>query len=182
MINWKYISLLDQSLSYINHLKEISTSIMRYRNTYRNYLTVSFQFVLGRFPINAELKNGKKITICDQTGLMSLSNAKNNEIITYDLKEDVWIIGLPNQHLLNSEESGTQGRAIKIYGGIENGEVLSMFLDDTYAFLPVKDKTVIDIGANICDSSIYFALCGATKVIAIEPLPKNFEIGKKILR
>jgi FkbM family methyltransferase len=179
MTNRKDISLLDESLSYINYLKDILTSTLRYRNTYRNYLTVSFQLVLGQFPIHAVLKNGEKITICDQTGIMALSNAKNHERITYDIEEDAWIIVLPAQHHLNREESGSQGKVIRIYGGRENGEVPSIFLDDAYAFLPVKGKTVIDVGANICDSSIYFALCGAKKIIAVEPLPKNFEIGKK---
>jgi len=37
--------------------------------------------------------------------------------------------------------------------------------------LNVKDRVVIDIGAYIGDSAIYFALKGARKVIAIEPHP-----------
>jgi hypothetical protein len=175
----KDISLFDESLSYICYLKEILSSSVQYRRIYRNYLTISFRLVLGQFPIQAILKNGEKITIWDQIGIISLSNAKNHEKITYDIDEDVWIIVLPTQRHLNREESGSQCRVIKIYGGRENGEVPSIFLNDSYSFLPVKGKTVIDIGANICDSSIYFALCGARKVIAVEPLPRNFEIGKK---
>jgi len=35
----------------------------------------------------------------------------------------------------------------------------------------LKGKDVIDIGANIGDSSIYFAVFGAKKVIGVEPLP-----------
>ena len=36
-----------------------------------------------------------------------------------------------------------------------------------------------DVGANIGDSSIYFALKGAKKVIALEPLPANYEMAVK---
>ena len=38
----------------------------------------------------------------------------------------------------------------------------------------VKDKVVVDVGAYIGDSAIYFALKGAKKVIAIEPHPQAF--------
>jgi len=39
----------------------------------------------------------------------------------------------------------------------------------------VKNNVVIDIGANIGDTSIYFALNGAKRVIAIEPSPYAFK-------
>jgi predicted RNA methylase len=52
-------------------------------------------------------------------------------------------------------------------------------LIDFYRFLRVEGKIVIDIGVNIADSSIYFALKGADKVIAIEPFPRNYETAKK---
>lgn len=48
-----------------------------------------------------------------------------------------------------------------------------------YENLPVAGKTVIDIGANIADSSIYFAVRGAKKVIGLEPFPKNYEMAKR---
>ena len=35
----------------------------------------------------------------------------------------------------------------------------------------LKGKDVVDIGANVGDSSIYFAVFGAKKVIGVEPLP-----------
>ncbi len=38
-----------------------------------------------------------------------------------------------------------------------------------YGVLDVSGKVVIDVGASIGDSAIYFALKGARKVIAIEP-------------
>jgi len=38
-----------------------------------------------------------------------------------------------------------------------------------YKSLSVKDKVVVDVGAFVGDSAIYFALKGAKRVIAIEP-------------
>lgn len=40
--------------------------------------------------------------------------------------------------------------------------------------IEVKDKEVVDIGANIADSAIYFVTRGAKRVIGIEPLPNIF--------
>ena len=54
-----------------------------------------------------------------------------------------------------------------------------VFLDESYSSLPVSGRIVVDIGANIGDSAIYFAIRGAKKVIAIEPFPANFEIAKR---
>jgi FkbM family methyltransferase len=71
-------------------------------------------------------------------------------------------------------ESGLQ-----FYNGISNGDLFNIFYEKDYDFLPVKNRVVIDIGANIADSSIYFAMTGAKKVIALEPFPKNFEIAQK---
>jgi FkbM family methyltransferase len=82
----------------------------------------------------------------------------------YDLKLDKIIL----------PESGLQ-----FYNGISNGDLFNIFYEKDYNFLPVKDRVVIDIGANIADSSIYFAMIGAKKVIALEPFPKNFEVAQK---
>ncbi len=102
----------------------------------------------------------------NRTGTISLSRLQNNKGIYYDKSNDIWTIPY-------------YGKEVKIQGGRDNGEVIPIYFDDIYSNLPVKGKTVIDVGANIGDSSIYFALLGAEKVISIEPLPKNFEIARK---
>jgi FkbM family methyltransferase len=71
------------------------------------------------------------------------------------------------------------GYPIRLYSATENGELIPIYRNRDYDFLDVKGKTVIDIGANIADSSIYFAFEGAAHVIALEPYFKNYEIAKK---
>jgi FkbM family methyltransferase len=44
-----------------------------------------------------------------------------------------------------------------------------------YNLLNVKNKIVIDVGAFVGDSAIYFALRGAKKIIAIEPHPQAYK-------
>lgn len=67
---------------------------------------------------------------------------------------------------------------IKLYGWYKSA-FTEIFFDESYSLLPVNGKTVVDIGANIGDSAIYFAIKGAKRIIAVEPFPKNFEIAKK---
>lgn len=54
------------------------------------------------------------------------------------------------------------------------GTILEIFDYSEYALLNVKGKDVVDVGAFIGDSAIYFALKGAKKVFAVEPHPGAF--------
>ncbi len=53
------------------------------------------------------------------------------------------------------------------------------FFSEQYSFNDIRGKDVVDIGANIGDSPIYFALNGAKSVYAYEPFPYIYEIAKK---
>jgi len=54
------------------------------------------------------------------------------------------------------------------------GSISDVFDFEEYEFLNVQNKSVLDIGAFIGDSSIYFILKGAKKVYAIEPHPDAY--------
>jgi len=49
-----------------------------------------------------------------------------------------------------------------------------VFIREDYKFLNVQNKSVLDIGAFVGDSPIYFILKGAKKVYAIEPHPDAY--------
>ena len=55
----------------------------------------------------------------------------------------------------------------------------AVFFKEEYKFLDIKDRDVIDIGMNIGDSSIYFSINGAKRVIGVEPYPYTFSIAEK---
>jgi len=61
------------------------------------------------------------------------------------------------------------------------GTVFQVFNEGDYEQLDVKGKVVIDVGAYIGDSAIYFALKGARKVVAVEPLLSNYRLMLKNL-
>jgi FkbM family methyltransferase len=57
-----------------------------------------------------------------------------------------------------------------LYGAIDE-----VFEEEDYKFLNVSNKNVLDIGAFVGDSPIYFILKGAKKVYAIEPHPEAYK-------
>ncbi|MFP3167289.1 MAG: FkbM family methyltransferase [Candidatus Nanopusillus sp.] len=55
------------------------------------------------------------------------------------------------------------------------GTILQIFEREDHKFLNVKDKNVLDIGAFVGDSAIYFILKGAKKVYSIKPHPESYK-------
>ncbi|MDE1856892.1 MAG: FkbM family methyltransferase [Candidatus Micrarchaeota archaeon] len=58
------------------------------------------------------------------------------------------------------------------------GEVYEQFVGGHYD-ADVRGKTVVDIGASIGDTAVYFALRGARMVYAFEPYPYSCSIAKR---
>lgn len=129
----------------------------------------------GDFPVEAILRNGKAITLLNPFHAYIITQLQRYKEISYDIPNDVVTISLKEL----SDEDSVKSLEVKLYGAVTNGEVVECFMDGAYDTLPVTGKTVIDIGSNIGDSSIYFALRGANKVIALEPFSKNYEMAKK---
>lgn len=143
-----------------------------YRKTFRNYLPVILNQLRNKFPLKVIFKNGKQSLMhsIDETALYALLSI--HEHMIYDEKSDMLTVSLPSEFNRPS---------VKLFGIIQNTDTILAFSnnDGTYEKLPLKNKTIVDIGACTGDTSIYFALKGAKKVIAIEPFPNNFKILKK---
>jgi len=56
--------------------------------------------------------------------------------------------------------------------------ISEVFVDEIYKFLEPRKRVVVNIGASIGDSAIYFALKGAKHVYAFEPYPYSYNIAK----
>lgn len=143
-----------------------------YRKTFNNYPSVIFNQTRSNFPLNAILKNNKLVIMnsIDETALFALLTDHKN--MNYDTKTDMLTVSLSSEFIYSS---------VKLFGIIQNTDTILTFSqnDGTYENLPLKDKIIVDIGACTGDTSIYFALKGAKRIIAVEPFPKNFEIMKK---
>lgn len=106
----------------------------------------------------------------DETSIHALLTKHHN--MTYDEKVDLLTVQLGSNFLFPS---------IRLFGIKQNTDTILAFSENTgtYENLSLKNKVIIDVGACTGDTSVYFALKGAKKVIAIEPFVKNFEILKK---
>ena len=157
----------NQYIKSYKHCVEDNIKIInRYRKLFKNYLSVIYMVKKNNYPIDCDLRSGEKIIINRHFEIMNLVLAKQYRI-SYDKDNDI-MFGFKK----SSEKE------IKLYGGEGAGDA-AIFLEGHYDSLPVNGKTVIDLGANIGDSAIYFTSRGAKKVVGIEPHPKNYEIAKK---
>jgi len=167
------ISLSEEFSSRIEGSASIIRIFLKYRRTYRNYFKVFFHVVKKKYPVKGILKNGNQVKLTSFFQSYNLAQFQDHkDIIDYDIMTDTVTV---SRHANTPTDPG---RKLKFQGGLHNGEVVNIFLEDVYRILPVKGKVVLDIGANIGDSSIYFALRGAGKVIAVEPFPDNHEMAR----
>ncbi len=57
------------------------------------------------------------------------------------------------------------------------------FIENQYEWLDAKNKVVVDIGANIGDTAIYFSkIKKARKVIAFEPYPYSYKLAEENIK
>jgi FkbM family methyltransferase len=173
----KNISMTEKISSRVNFIvKNKGAAFFVYYNLYRNYADILRCVVTKKFPVEAILRNGHHVTLNDYPELVALTHflfrAKNHpDEVAYNIEENKTdFLSLP--YLKDNSK-------VTLYGSITNSDAVGVFLDNLYEYLPVAGKTVIDIGANIADSSIYFAVRGAKKVIALEPFPENYEMAKR---
>ena len=104
----------------------------------------------------------------------------NRELITayscakYIMNNNIQFVSIENEVLFFTYKN----KRVKLVVG-KASDPCGVFFSEDYKFLNVKNKIVLDIGANIGDSSIYFALNEAKKVIAIEPYLFAYDLLKK---
>jgi FkbM family methyltransferase len=138
----------------------------------------------NQYPIKAILRSNNKnsdgITFYSPTvkELLLISYLNDHKGLDYDPINRQLTITLDNFPLGTFPHTGNRNKVI-LQGCGNNGDIISVFIENCYGFLPVVGKTVIDIGVNIGDSAIYFCLKGADRVIGFEPFPHNFEIARR---
>lgn len=149
---------------YVKSYWHILTPICRYRKTYKNYFSIIINILRNKYPFKGILRNGTQIILKNYYEVYLTSFGIMN---SYHIDNDIITISKKNSS------------SVQLHLDKTNGDVHGVFFDEVYRFLPVKGRVVIDIGANIGDSAIYFALQGAEKIITLEPYPRNHESAKK---
>ena len=123
-------------------------------------------------------KSDIHVVLLDGKELKFTSNYCTNYSLYYDHK--LGNILEYSENKIDYLEFLSNGKNVKLFGVREgNGDVFGVFINEDYKQLDFENEIVIDIGANIGDSAIYFALNGAKKVIALEPTPYSYDFAVK---
>ena len=149
-------------------------SIIDYKRIYKNWIRVGYYYKIKKSQlITIELRNEEKLTVPKELVnfiALLIKEGKYSMAIyrgfQFDLTSGIFTFPYDKKNV-----------RMEVYKNNKfNGEFAS-FLGD-YDFLqPIKDNTVIDIGMNIADSSIYFALNEASFVIGLEPYKYSYEMA-----
>ena len=115
----------------------------------------SLILIFGKFPWTIEYKDGHTFQSYDPWKFYDIRSKNNYQFEFY-----------------------FNGKKVMIKNA-ERGDVEGVFNARSYEWLPVKDKIVIDVGANIGDTAIFFALKGAKHVYAFEIVPSTFQLAKE---
>lgn len=154
----------------------------KYKKAYKNYFSVMLKLYITRkvwlkndnIDIKVILKDGMEITapsilvrkFADLSKYFADLNAyQNKNISNLSLsKEGISFRYINHPVVIDSDISS---------------DLVAVFFKEDYSFLNVAGCDVIDVGVNIGDSPIYFALNGARRVIGLEPYPYAFSYAEK---
>jgi FkbM family methyltransferase len=119
----------------------------------KNWFSASLKIIEGKYPFTLELKNGGTLVVRSWIDILHLAYPNIIEEIVEDTNSA--IVNFEGKKLVISEYN--------------RGELDTTFIREDYKQLNVSNKTVVDVGAGIGETCIYFALRGSRKVIGIEP-------------
>jgi len=162
------ISYSEKISGHIRYWKDFIEMTNSVKKTFQNANLILWNVFNNKLPFKAKLQNGKEIELRSFNALYLVSKVYKIGHITFDDDNDIVRIGFTDKK-----------RELIFHGGMNNGDLANIFVKNDYDFLKVEDKIIVDIGANIGDTAIYFAVKGAKKVIGLEPFHKNFEIAEK---
>lgn len=146
----------------VNKLLSVLGDFQKISKIYQSPFSIQYHLLSNKWPHVVRLKmNGKVLTIHSSAELFFIPAGLVG--FSYDEKRDV--LALQN--------------GVQLKSGVTNGDIIGVFVEENYNFLNVKNEMVIDVGANIADSAIWFAMKGARNVVAFEPYPLLFKIAKE---
>lgn len=134
-------------------VRKFARSVIDYKSAFENAVDIGIRVAIGRFPVRAICRSDGAALLCHDVDQLYMA-ARGFRFEVSD-----------SGHQMDFSFEGTRVKfVVPPYG-----DILGVFHRRDYARLEVNGAVVIDIGANIGDSSIYFAIKKAKRVIAVEP-------------
>ncbi|WP_230952265.1 FkbM family methyltransferase [Sulfolobus acidocaldarius] len=141
---------------YSPTIKRLIELLRQYKKTYKNWYSVMIDIFRSKDRVKCAFKYG--------------------EVIELTRLEAILLSGLDVKKLTDDEVTFSFLGKNLILRGWKDGFPGDAFND--YRKADVREKKVLDIGAAIGDSPIYFSLMGAKSVVAVEPDPKKVKYMK----
>jgi FkbM family methyltransferase len=146
--------------------REMLANLARYRRAYRNYWAVTFARVgIRKFPVTGRLRSGAAVNLTKDR----VAQLYASEKVEPHPEDDSVVVRVGD-------------RTLSLAGGWTHGDIHGVYVEDVYRWLPAAGRDVVDVGASIGDSPLYFAARGARRVIALEPWPATFELLERNVR
>jgi FkbM family methyltransferase len=141
-------------------------TVLRMGRVFRNYPTVIAKAAAHSYPILAVLRDGRTTWLSDPVhGHYVARYAERGW--NYDAATDT--VQIP--------WSGPGGRLY--FEGAGHEGALDEVFQGEYVELNVRGRVVLDVGASIGDSAVYFAASGAKRVYAVEPFSTPVEFARR---
>ncbi len=183
----KNIGTLNDFLMPLNNLNNKIKDLIVVKSVVKNWFDVlMFRLGLKKANFTMVLRNGVKFKINKPEDYFLFWESKQGEqelVKLLDLNRPVKIIE-KNKIIKFKFDNKTLKFSYNSQKQLHNtlGMIREQFIDEQYKWLDVKNRIVIDIGANIGDSAIYFALKGAKHVYAFEPYPYSYGIAMQNIK
>lgn len=132
-------------------------TLNRFRKEFYNWVQALYSLVFDRYPVMLKCRDGRLLEVKYRNHLLYATYGFR---FSYDKDAIVFTY---------------KGNNLKFYSANDNGSIGDVFALKELDVLDVRGKAVVDIGANIGDSSIFFSINGASKVLAIEPFPRTYK-------
>jgi len=173
----KNISAFAYPTAEINSKIDKINDLLSIRKIAKNWIDVAL-FRTG-------LKKTLTIKFRDGNSAYFKSKKEYFEFWNQELGQNELLKTVKNIHYkINGNNIELEYQNKKIYFYLSNiiGFINENFIEGQYKWLDVKGKDVVDVGASVGDTAIYFALKGARHVYAFEPYQYSYNIAKKNIK
>jgi len=172
---------MEENISFsdfiLSRLNSVYFNLITPSSTIRNWY-VLIPFYLGvTKKCTLTSRSGKKITLNSWNAFIDYWNSPENisEIIGDKVKisigrNEVKVHYLGRTLSLSFSDKAMLGRVLF--------EVYGHFVEQEYAKLEVKGRDVIDVGAGLGESAVYFSARRARHVYSLEPFPRAYKMAK----
>lgn len=175
-MNVSIVECIEGWLYFLKRYALYPVLLGNFYQRYENYIEILFRFWTRKYPVKGRLRNGNTVIIKNERSLKFPWEKMGSDGMLFGFEHN---IKLDTEKEISIIRSRSTDREVRLVDSINNGDVFAIFINGQYNCLPVNDMVVIDVGSNIGDSSIYFALHGASSVIALDPIPYNYKIAKE---